>query len=609
MNGLALGATAIEGAVAFLVWAPNARVVEVELSGRRIPLRAEALGYFAGQVPGAGPGDRYWFVLDGRDRLPDPASRAQPDGVHGPSAVVESCAAPDDRRWRPPPLSRWVIYELHVGTFTREGTFAAAIEALPRLCELGVSAIELMPVAAFPGARNWGYDGVFPYAVHEAYGGVSGLRAFVRACHRAGLAVVLDVVYNHLGPEGCVLPRFGPYTTGRYHTPWGHAINYDGPGSDEVRRYFIDNALMWLDELGVDGLRLDAVHAIVDPTPRPFLAELSERVEALVRADGCPRVLIAESDANDPRLVRPRASGGLGLHAVWADDFHHALHVRLTSDRRGVFADFDDPWLLTEAITEGFAYRGQYSRFRRRRHGAPTEGLSPATFVVCTQNHDQVGNQAGGARLGGLTTLAGQRLAAALLLTSPHVPLLFMGQEYGERRPFAYFTSHGDPKLAEAVRKGRRKELRQLLGSVEARGGELEDPQQESTFEGSRIEPSVIERSPHRELWALYRRLLRFRRAHGHEFVGVRPRCELHDGDHVLVVHLGHHERWMLVANLSAEERRILLPLGEGRWTCVIEGEDPCFGGRGQVLDPMRPSSDPIVLPGAWFAVLRRLSP
>lgn len=596
-----LGATVRERSCELTVWAPRARTVDVALADRRVPLVAGEHGYFTCIVEDVAAGDHYRFVLDDAAELPDPASRSQPEGVHGPSAVVDLAYPWTDDAWKPRPLASWVIYELHVGTFTPEGTFAAVIAALPRLRDLGVDAIELMPVAEFPGRRNWGYDGVQPFAVHGAYGGACGLQALVDACHRAGLAVILDVVYNHLGPEGNVLGRFGPYFTHRYRTPWGAALNFDGPGSDEVRRYFIANALMWLQDFHVDALRLDAVHAILDTSPQPFLCELARAVHALELADGRPRYLIAESDANDPRLVRPRERGGIGLHGVWADDFHHAVHVLLTGERGGYYQDYVDRWLLTEAATEGFAYRGQRSRFRQRRHGAPTADVSPSAFVVCVQNHDQVGNRIDGARLSTLAPMAAQRLAAALLLTTAHVPLLFMGQEYGEPRPFAYFTSHGDPALVEAVRRGRREELAEFAWDREP-----PDPQDPATFAACILRPAVATEAPHRGLLALYQRLIGFRRDHAAAIVGVRPRCELLDEDRVLVVHLGEPSRLTLIANLDPRPRKLPLPL-PGRWTLAIDGEDPDYGGHGRVLPSEVASGSTIAMPGWWFGLLQEV--
>jgi maltooligosyltrehalose trehalohydrolase len=441
-----------------------------------------------------------------------------------------------------------VIYELHVGTFTAEGTFEAAVTRLPYLVELGITAVEVMPVVAFPGERNWGYDGVFPFATQESYGGPTGLQRFVDACHQHGLAVVLDVVYNHLGPEGNLLAQFGPYFTDVYNTPWGPAINFDDAHSDEVRRYFLDNAAMWLREFHIDALRLDAVHAIMDRSAHPFLAELSEHTEVLSRETGRKRWLIAESDANEPRLVMPLAMGGLGMDAVWADDFHHAVHARLTGECQRYYEDYGSAEMVLRALRDGFAYRGQYSRFRQRRHGAPSDDASAQQFVICTQNHDQVGNRPGGERLETLVGMPACRLAAALLLLAPQTPLLFMGQEYGERAPFPYFVSHGDPQLVKAVRNGRQQEF-------EGKGwGDAPDPQDPATFASAKIDLALAEHASHREMLTLYRALLRFRA--GDRFRRSRPdhTFMLVADDRVLVQRAGDpNSGWIALYNLGPE--------------------------------------------------------
>jgi maltooligosyltrehalose trehalohydrolase len=490
----------------FLVWAPRADQVVLRLAGpvtADLPMRPAEDGYHQLVVRGVKPGQRYLFGLGGQTR-PDPASRAQPDGVHGPSAVIDPRFewASDDRSGVG--LKDMVLYELHVGTFTPEGTFDAAIGQLGRLCQLGVTAVEVMPVAQFPGGRNWGYDGVYPFAVQGTYGGVAGFKRFIDAAHGLGLAVVLDVVYNHLGPEGNYLRDFGPYFTADYRTPWGEALNFDGADSDHVRHYFLMNALMWQEEFRLDGLRLDATHAIKDTSANPFLAELSEQADREAKRLGRPFLLIAESDANDARLVRPRAEGGLGLAAVWADDFHHAAHTLLTGERAGYYRDFGELGDLVWAYRDGFVYSGRYSPHRRRQHGNSPAGLGRERFVVCVQNHDQVGNRARGERLSALIDRDSLKLAAGLLLLSPFVPLLFMGEEYGEAAPFLYFTSHGDPGLVEAVRRGRREEFASFGWA-----GEVPDPQDEATFRRSKLDPSRGDP----ELLRLYADLIALRRS------------------------------------------------------------------------------------------------
>jgi maltooligosyltrehalose trehalohydrolase len=418
----------------FTVWAPYANSVAVRVLTpyeRIVPLARIDRGYHTATIEGVQPGARYLYRLDDSVEYPDPASRHQPEGVHGPSAVVTPSFPWGDANWRGISLRDYALYELHVGAFTPEGTFDAILPRLGELRNLGITAIELMPVAQFPGDRNWGYDGAFPYAVQHSYGGPESLKRLVDACHAAGLAAVLDVVYNHFGPEGNYAGDYGPYFTNTYHTPWGRAINFDGPDSDEVRRFFIENALYWLREFHFDALRLDALHAILDTSAIPFLAELSARVEELREETGRKLYLIGESDLNDPRLIRQRSRGGLGLDAQWSDDFHHALHALLTGETAGYYADFGAVAQLASTWREGYSFTGQYSGYRRRRHGAPATELPPCSFVVCAQNHDQVGNRAAGDRLSTGISFESLKLSAACVLLSPHVPLLFMGEEYG----------------------------------------------------------------------------------------------------------------------------------------------------------------------------------
>jgi maltooligosyltrehalose trehalohydrolase len=508
----------------FRVWAPG-RTVEVHIlsptgeagtgAERVVALEPLDRGYHEGVIDGVSPGALYRYRLDGGVERPDPASRAQPQGVHGPSQVVDERAFPwTDEGWTGLPLESYACYELHVGTFTPDGTLEAAIDRLDDLVRLGVTAVEPMPVAPFPGDRNWGYDGVYPFAVHSAYGGPAGLRRFVDACHRRGLAVVLDVVYNHLGPEGNYLGAFGPYFTERYLTPWGAAINFDDAWSDEVRGFFIENALHWITAFHIDALRLDAVHAIVDQSARPFLQELAEAVHARGTRLGRRVHVIAESNLNDPRLLRQPERGGYGLDAQWSDDFHHSLHALLTGERAGYYRDFGTLRDLEKAFREGFVLSGGYSVYRRRRHGAPSVDIPATRLVVCAQNHDQVGNRPHGERLTRLVSFEALKLAAGTLLLAPFVPLLFMGEEYGETAPFLYFTSHTDPDLAEAVRRGRREEHAARAAAEEGEGREeIPDPQGEETFRRSRLDWALRREGRHRTLLALYTELLRLRKA------------------------------------------------------------------------------------------------
>jgi maltooligosyltrehalose trehalohydrolase len=495
--------------VAFLVWAPSADRLEVHLvdSGEVLPLEREQGGYFSGYAPSVCENVRYLYRLDGNVDRPDPASRWQPEGVHGPSAVVSRDFPWDDAGWRGIELADYIFYELHVGTYTRPGTFAALIDRLPELRELGVTAIELMPIAEFPGDRNWGYDGVYPFAAHHGYGGPLGLKALINACHRQGLAVVLDVVYNHLGPEGNYLADFGPYFTSRYQTPWGSAINFDGPLSDAVVRYFVENALQWLNEFHIDALRLDAIHGIVDRNAQPFLACLSQAVDELAAAQNRRIHLIAESDANDFRVTQERNLGGHGLHAQWSDDFHHALHCLQTDERAGYYEDFGRVADLSKAFRSGFVYEGQYSRHRKQRHGSSAISVRANQLVVCSQNHDQIGNRMLGERATSLMDFESLKLSAAVVLLSPFLPLLFMGEEFAETNPFLYFTSHEDPALSQAVREGRRKEF-----AAFAWRGDPPDPQSEMAFQSSKVHSLGDLNAQQRTLRDFYRELIRLRR-------------------------------------------------------------------------------------------------
>ncbi|HUZ21226.1 MAG TPA: malto-oligosyltrehalose trehalohydrolase [Acidimicrobiales bacterium] len=501
------GATYLGGGrTRFGVFAPEVRSVELVVAEEVLAALAPAGEGYHATVAAAGPGTRYRFLLDGRGPYPDPASRSQPEGVHGPSAVV-SLEPPDTPGWRGVPLGSQVICEVHVGTFSAEGTFAGVAASLGELADAGYTAVELMPVGEFPGERNWGYDGVFPFAVQSSYGGAAGLTELVGAAHRAGIAVVVDVVYNHLGPEGAVHGHFAPYFTDRYATPWGEAVNVDGPWSDGVRSYFVEHALYLVRDLGVDGLRLDAVHAIADQTASPFLAELAAAVHAEARRSGRTITVVAESSDNDPRLVAVPEAGGLGVDAVWNDDFHHALRTTLTGESDRWFADFHGTGDLATAFRDGFVLTGRYSPMRRRRHGArPVSPIPGERLVVYAQNHDQVGNAGFGERLAAGLGLAAQYPIAAAVLCSGGVPLRFMGEEYGETAPFHFFTDHGDPALVEAVREGRRAEV------GEAGGAPPPDPQDPATFEASRPDRVLARSGEHAELLSWQRALLRLRR-------------------------------------------------------------------------------------------------
>ena len=494
----------------FRVWAPHAAGVELDLSGRRVPMTASAAGWYEVEAPEAAPGTDYGFALDGGRVLPDPRSPWQPSGVDGPSRTVgHATFAWTDAGWRGVHLPSAVLYEVHVGTFTPEGTFDAAIGRLDHLVELGVDTVEMMPVAEFPGTRGWGYDGVDLYAPHSAYGGPEGLKRLVDACHARGLGVVMDVVYNHLGPAGNYLGSYGPYFTDRYATPWGQAVNLDGPGSDEVRRFFLDNALMWLRDYHCDGLRLDAVHAILDTSAVHLLEELAIEVEALAASLGRSLFLVAESDLNDPRVVRRREVGGYGMDAQWSDDFHHAVHAALTGERDGYYADFGSLADIATALRRAFVHAGTYAPYRDRRHGRLDPSLSGHRFLGYAQNHDQVGNRAQGERSAALMSTGRIRLAAALVLTSPFVPMLFQGEEWAAGTPFQYFTDHADPVLGRAVSEGRRSEF--VAFGWDPR--EVPDPQDAATFERSKLDWAELGEKDHAAVLDWHRRLIALRRS------------------------------------------------------------------------------------------------
>ncbi len=488
------------------VWAPNAARVRAVVSGAVVELGSDEDNWWSGpEVP---PGTDYAFLLDdSAEPVPDPASRWQPDGVHGTSRVYDQDAYRwGDTAWPGRALPGAVIYELHIGTFTPGATLDSAIERLDHLVSLGITHVELLPVNAVNGVWNWGYDGVAWYAVHQPYGGPDALKRFVDACHARGLAVVLDVVYNHLGPSGNYLPRFGPYLKSGRNT-WGDLVNVE---EQHVRRFIIDNALMWLREFHLDALRLDAVHALQDDSPTHILAELSAEVDALATDLGRPLTLIAESDLNDPLMITPRSAGGYGLTAQWDDDVHHALHALLTGETQGYYCDFGSLPVLAKVLTSAFLHDGTYSTFRGRPHGKPVDrAITPGDrFVVCLQNHDQVGNRAVGDRLPELTSTGLLRVGAVLLLTSAFTPMLWMGEEWAASTRWPFFTSHPEPELAEATGKGRLEEFSTHGWDVE----QMIDPQDPTAYRSAILDWSEPSAAPHADVLDLYRRLIALRR-------------------------------------------------------------------------------------------------
>ncbi len=564
----------------FGVWAPRAQKMSLQWHDQVLPMDApNKRGWWTLTVPDAGCGDRYAFLLDDDTTpYPDPRSPRQPEGVHGPSELYDhSLFQWHDQAWRGSPKTGSVLYELHIGTFTPEGTFDAAIERLQYLCELGVTHIEVMPVSAWAGQRGWGYDGVALFAPFEGYGGPDAFKRFVDACHKIGLSVILDVVYNHFGPVGNYTTKFGPYLNSDRRTPWGDAVNLDQEGSDEVRRFFVDNALMWLRNYHCDGLRFDAVHAFIDLSAVHFMEQISIEVERLGATLGKEFLLIAESDLNDPRVIRSREANGYGMDAQWSDDFHHALFTVLykpMQQEASYYGDFGTIADLHKSLKHVFVYDGQYSRNRKRRHGRPVDGVSAHHFVHFTQNHDQVGNRGWGERLNHLVGLHGAKVATGLLLTAPYIPMLFMGEEWAASAPFLYFADHDDEAMRKSVAEGRQREFGGLSSA-----GDIPNPEDEKTFELSKLNWQEQAEGEHAEMLAWTKALIQLR---------GRSVC-LNDGDiHRLMVSSSEEHRTLI---MQREEARIVVNFGdqtyavatlEGEWLELvsrpgIEVEDDCL--------------------------------
>ena len=554
------------------VWAPNAKHVQLESGDKSQILemeKSDTLGWWKVNASFINHGVDYAYKIDGRGPFPDPRSPWQPAGVHGPSRWVHHGRfAWSDSHHQQPPLGSAVIAELHIGTFTREGTFEAAIHRLDYLRDLGITHVELMPVAEFSGERGWGYDGVDLFAPHHVYGGPEALKKLVNECHERGLSVLLDVVYNHLGPSGNYLKQFGPYFTDRYSTPWGEAVNFDGPESAEVRRFFIDNALMWLRDYHFDGLRIDAIHAIMDLSAIHFLEQLSSEVESLEAELGRHLVLIAENDLNDTKVVKGPKIGGYGIHAQWNEDFHHALHAFLTGEKTGYYEDFGGLEAIAKVLTKGLVYDGCYSSFRRRLHGRPVAGVSGHNFVGCLQNHDQVGNRALGERTSHLLSSGRLKIGAALVMTSPFIPMLFQGEEWAASTPFLYFTNHPEPELGEAVKTGRRKEFSSFGWDPD----EIPDPQAEETFLQSKLNWEELALAPNQEMIQWYRSLISLRRG--------LPR--LNDGriDRIKV-RFDKSEKWLVMTRGAvavfcnfADETRIIPVPAETEWKIILSSKE-----------------------------------
>lgn len=562
------------------VWAPFAADVALRTGDRTLPLKHSEDGWWR-LSEGLLPGTDYAFFTDGRGPFPDPRSMQLPKGVHGPSRTVDHNAFEwHDSGWRAAPLASGVIYELHAGTFTEAATFDGVIGSLDYLCDLGITHIELMPVNSFSGTRGWGYDGVGLFAPQESYGGPEGLKRLVDACHGRGIAVLLDVVYNHLGPEGNYLKHFGPYFAGHYSSAWGDAVNLDGPYSHEVRRFFIDNALMWLSDYHMDGLRIDAVHALIDTSAIHFLEELAAAVRRLEAETGRPLTLIAESDLNDPRVVTPTEANGMGIDAQWSDDFHHAVHAVVTGEQAGYYSDFGRMEDIARAFTDVFVYGGRYSPFRKRVHGRPVEKLSGSRFLGYIQNHDQIGNRAGGERIEFLAAPGRIRAAAALVFFAPFVPMIFQGEEWGATTPFLYFTDHADASLGKAVREGRAREF----AAFGWRPEDLMDPQSEETFARSTLNWKEADQEPHRATLRWYRDLIGLRKTRACLKDGCLERTAVRFDETAGWIAISRGEL-LLACNFGQKKQRIPLKNASRAALLLCSPEAPVIGAS-EILIP-----------------------
>jgi maltooligosyltrehalose trehalohydrolase len=569
-----------DGNVEFTVWAPAREHIELCIEStptRVVSMKKDRDGYWSLIMPGLAKNTLYRYRLDGKATRPDPASLWQPNGVHKASCIVDHRDFVwTDGEWAGADLDSMVLYELHVGTFTENGTFDDVIPRLAELKGLGITAIEIMPVAQFPGERNWGYDGVYPFAVQSSYGGPGGFKRLVNACHQSGLSVVLDVVYNHLGPEGNYLQNFGPYFTDRYQTGWGPAVNFDGPGSDQVRNYFIENAIHWLRDYHIDALRVDAVHAIFDMSAVVFLEELTSACHEYGRSVGKRIAVIAETHQNDAKIIRRREEHGYGFDAFWSDDFHHAIHTILTGEKGGYYVDYGSREQLARCLKDGMIYTGQFSRFRGRRHGNAATHMPPQQFVVCSQNHDQVGNRMGGERLCHLVSFEAAKTAASLVILAPYTPLLLMGEEYAETAPFPFFVSHSDHDLIEAVRKGRREEFRTFDWTEEP-----PDPQDPMTFRSAKLHWNLRTNGIHQHMIRFYAELLRLRREEPALRNVSRESFLVDQGAESKVVFLvrwNGESRVLIGFNITPHRISSGHPGEGGQWRKILDSEDSRWG-------------------------------
>ncbi len=591
----------------FTVWAPTLKQVAVQLVSpdkHLIPMQQSAEGYWQTTATDIPPGTLYTYQLEAKNDWPDPASKYQPQGVHSPSQVIDENAFTwTDTDWQGVPLAETIIYELHVGTFTQAGTFQAIIPQLTKLKELGINAIEIMPVAQFPGERNWGYDGVYPYAVQNSYGGPEGFKKLINACHKQGISVILDVVFNHLGPEGNYLSQFAPYFTSKYGSIWGTPLNFDDAYSDGVRNYFIENALYWFRDYHIDGLRIDAIQAIFEVSARPFLQELSDETANLSQQLGRKLYLIAESDLNDVRTLRSKELGGFGLDAQWCDDFHHALHTLLTGENDRYYQDFGKCEHLAKSFKESFVYSGQYAPHRKRKHGNSAKEQPADQFIVFSQTHDQIGNRILGDRLSKIVNFETLKLAAATVLISPYIPFLFMGEEYGEEAPFLYFVSHSDENLIEAIRKDKQQEFKSFEGR-----GEFQDPQSPESFQKCKLNWEKQTAGKHKILWEWHQHLIQLRCTIPALKKLDKTNLEVSSIEAKKILFL---RRWtddsqiFCILNFNKKQVAFTAALPNGNWKKILDSADAKWMGAGSTLPDKITSEQQLTIKPQTFALYK----
>lgn len=592
-----IGVTFENGKAEVKLWAPLIDSVKLKniIENKIIDLQKDELGYWKAITDEIKAGENYKFIINDEKELPDPASIFQPEGVHGPSQAVDLI---DFKwaEWENIPLEEYIIYELHVGTFTEDGNFASIEKKLDYLKELGINAIEIMPVSQFPGERNWGYDGVYPFAVQNSYGGYKKLQHLVNSCHKKGIAVILDVVYNHLGPEGNYLGEYGPYFTDKYNTPWGKAVNFDDEWCDGVRNYVIQNVLMWFRDFHIDALRMDAVHAIKDFSSTHILKEIRLQVDHLMEKTGRTHYLIVECDLNDTRYINPVSKDGYGMDSQWIDEFHHALRVTTGQERSGYYADFEGLSHLVKSYKNGYVYTGNYSPHRHKEFGTNTDDNPGQQFIVFSQNHDQVGNRMLGERTSHLVSFEMQKLMAGAVMISPFLPMLFMGEELSADSPFQYFVSHTDPDLVEAVRKGRKAEFSDFHAE-----GEAPDPQSEETFLRSKINWKSLDKVKHQTMYQYYRKLINVRRLYNSLKIPNRENLNIdrNEAGQTIILHRWHEKEHVLAfMNFSKEEQKVRVPMDSySSWTSILNSADPVWNGPKSIPIQVNGQSELILLP------------